>query len=241
MLQKTRCIILHQIKYSDSGVVVQAYTREFGRQSFMVKGLRSRKTGKHNALFQPMFILDVVLYYRESQSMHMLKEFSVSYSPSDIYSNIKKSCTAVFLGEILSSILKEETRNYELYDFIEHSLKYFNNSHSGFANFHIAFLIGLCSFLGFEPGPRTEKENRYFDMAEGNFVVIPPVHGNYANETVSDILALFFSSTYDSMSSIPLTGTLRNEVLDTIIKYYSIHLPVLKRINSLQVLKEIFG
>jgi DNA repair protein RecO (recombination protein O) len=76
---------------------------------------------------------------------------------------------------------------------------------------------------------------------DGKFSVFPPVHGNYANELISDILAGFFSATYDSTSSIPLTGTLRNEVLETIIKYYSIHLPVLKKINSLQVFKEIFN
>jgi len=207
----------------------------------MVKGMRSRKSGKHNALFQPLFILDAVLYYRERKSIHLLKEFSVSYSPSEIYSDVKKSCTAVFLGEIMSNVLKEETPNYELYDFIENSIKYYNSSNAGFANFHIAFLIGLCSFLGFEPGSRTGKDNRFFDLIEGNFTVMPPVHGNYASEMISEILAGFFSASYDSMSSIPLTGTIRNEVLETIIKYYSIHLPVLKKINSLQVLKEIFS
>jgi DNA repair protein RecO (recombination protein O) len=43
------------------------------------------------------------------------------------------------------------------------------------------------------------------------------------------------------MGTIPLTGNLRNEVLETIIKYFSIHLPGLKKINSLEVLKEIFS
>ena len=31
MLHKTKGIILHQIKYTDSGIIVQAYTRDFGR------------------------------------------------------------------------------------------------------------------------------------------------------------------------------------------------------------------
>lgn len=241
MLQKTRCIILNQIKYSDSGIIVQAYTREFGRQSFMVKGMRSRKSEKHNALFQPMFILDSVIYFNESKSIHMLKEFSVYYAPSDIYSDVRKSCTALFLGEIMSTILKEESRNYELYDFIENSVKYFDTNKSGYANFHIAFLIGLCSFLGFEPGPRINPSKKYFDLVEGNFNEFPPIHGNYATEQISEILSRFFTTTYDSMNSIPLTGTLRNEVLEIIIRYYSIHLPVLKKINSLEVLKEIFS
>lgn len=241
MLLKTRCIILHQIKYSDSGLIVQAYTRESGRVSFMVKGMRSKRSGKHNALFQPLSMLDVILYYKESRNIHLLREFSVSYTPSGIFSDVRKSCIAVFLGEMMSNVLREESQNYELFDHIENSVKYLSESKTGFSNFHIAFLIGLCSYLGFEPGKRTAADSRYFDLADGRFVAIPPAHGYYVNEMISDILAGFFAASYGSMSSIPLTGSLRNEVLETIVKYYSIHLPLLKKVNSLQVLKEIFS
>ncbi len=241
MLLKTKCIILHQIKYSDSGLIVQAYTRESGRLSFMVKGMRSKRSGKHNALFQPLSMLDVILYYKESRNIHLLREFSVSYTPSGIFSDVRKSCIAVFLGEMMCNVLREESQNHELFDHIGNSVKYLNEIKTGFSNFHIAFLIGLCSYLGFEPGKRTVAYNRYFDLADGRFVAIPPVHGNYANEVISDILAGFFSASYESMSSIPLTGSLRNEVLETMVKYYSTHLPLLKKVNSLQVLKEIFS
>ena len=240
MLVKTKGVILHQIKYTDSGIVVQVYTREYGRLSFLVRGMRSKKSGKRSALFQPMFILDLVIYYKDSRSMQLLKEFSVSYLPSDVYSDVKKSSIAVFLCEVLTSVLKEESPHIELYDFIEESVKYFDRSNTGFNNFHIAFLIGLSSFLGFEPGLRTDAENKYFDLLNGTFVKLPPSHADYANIEISDILAEFFSASFDKTGSIPLTGELRNEVLETLIRYYSIHLPGLKKINSLEVLKEIF-
>jgi DNA repair protein RecO (recombination protein O) len=241
MLQKSKGVILHQVKYSDSGIIVQAYTRESGRQSILVRGVRSRKSGKHNALFQPLSILELVYYYKESRSVQVLKECSVAYSPSDIYADIKKSSIAVFLGEFLSSVLKEEAHHFELFDYIENSIKYFDYSKQGYINFHIAFLTGLSSYLGFEPGIRTDPKNKYFDLLNGSFVPMPPPHGNYAERYISEVLAEFFSTTFDSMSTIPLTGSLRNEVLETIIKYFSIHLPGLKKINSLEVLKEIFS
>jgi len=241
MLHKTKGIILHQIKYTDSGIIVQVYTRDFGRQSILIKGMRSRKSGKHNVLFQPMFILELVFYYKESRGVQVLKEFSVCYSPADIYADIKKSCIAVFLAEILNSVLREESPNFELFDFIEDSIKYLDNCESGYANFHIAFLAGLSSYLGFEPGTRRNPEHKYFDLLNGAFVSLPPLHSAYAGPEISDILAEFFSASFDQMRSIHLTGALRNEVLETIIKYFSIHLPMLKKINSLDVLKEIFN
>ena len=240
MLQTTKGIILHQIRYSDSGVIAQVYTRDFGRQSMMIKGMRSRKSGKHNVLFQPMFILDMVFYQKESREVQMLKEFSVSYPPSSIYSDIKKSCIAVFIAEILTSVLREEVPNHELFDYLENAIIYLDKSGTGYSNFHIAFLSGLSSYLGFEPAGRTNPECKYFDLLNGSFVTLPPGHSSYASVEVSEILYSFFSASFESMKNIPLTGTMRNEVLETIIKYFGIHLPGLRKINSLEVMKEIF-
>jgi DNA repair protein RecO (recombination protein O) len=241
MLHKTKGIILHQIKYTDSGVIAQVYTRDFGRVSIMIKGMRSRNSGKHNVLFQPMFILDLELYYKATREMQSLKEFSVSFTPYDIYSDIKKSCVAIFLGEILTSVLREESPHEEMFDFIEESIVYFDKCREGFANFHIAFLAGLSSYLGFEPGPRFEKDDRFFDMVNGIFVPIPPFHGNYVNEEITNILADFFIASYDSIDRISLTGKMRNDVLEALVRFYSLHLPGLKKIKSLEVLKEVFS
>jgi DNA repair protein RecO (recombination protein O) len=241
MLDKTRGIVLHQIKYTDSGIVVQMYTKKFGRQSFLIKGMRNRKTGKHSILFQPMFILDLELYYKPTREIQSLKEFSVFFTPYNIYENIKKSSVAIFLGEVLTSVLKEESPHEELFEYIEESLVYFDKSTEGYANFHIAFLAGLSSFLGFEPGPRPDKDDKFFDMVNGIFVPIPPVHGSYANEEITDILADFFEASYDSIKNISLTGKMRNDVLETLMKFYSLHLPGLRKIKSLEVLKEVFG
>ena len=241
MLEKTSGIILHQLKYTDSGLVTQIYTRKFGRQSFFIRGIRNKKAGNHNIHFQPLSILDLVMYYKESRGMQSIKEFSVAYAPVDIYNNIRKSCVAIFLGEALTSVLKEESPNNEMFDYIHDSITYFDSCKEKFSNFHIAFLTGLCSYLGFEPGRRNDDNNIFFDMINGTFVSLPPVHGSYAGEDISDILARFFSSSWDKMEGIVLSGSKRNEVLDTLMKYYSIHLPGLKKINSLEILKEVFS
>lgn len=241
MLHKTKGIILHQIKYTDSGVIAQFYTSDFGRQAIMIKGMRSRKSGKHNVLFQPMSILDLVFYHRESREIQMLREFSVSYSPIDIYCDVKKSCMALFIAEVLTAVLREETPNNELFGFIEDSIIYLDKCKSGCINFHIAFLSALSSYLGFEPAVRKNPADIYFDLVNGTFVPLPPLHSSYAGQQVSEILSSFFTTSFDKMKNIPLTGSLRDEVLEILIKYFGIHLPGLKKINSLGVLKEVFS
>ncbi len=240
MIEKTKGIVLHQIKYTDTGIVAQLYTLKFGRQSFLIRGMRNRKAGKNNIFFQPMFILDLEFYYKESRGMQVIKEFSVSYPPSDIFTNIKKTSVAIFLGEVLTSVLREETPNEEMFRFIEDSIVFFDGCKENFANFHIAFLAGLSSYLGFEPGLKSGHDDIYFDMINGVFVPVPPLHGNYANREISDILAAFFSASYDNCKNIMLSGAVRNEVLEVLVNYFSIHLPGLKKVRSLEVMKEVF-
>ncbi|MCU0362041.1 MAG: DNA repair protein RecO [Bacteroidales bacterium] len=241
MLEKTRAIVLHQVKYTDSGIIAQLYTRKFGRQSFIVRGLRNKKAGKHSILFQPMFILDLEMYYRHTREVQSLKEFAVAFTPYNVFTDIRKSCVAIFLGEVLTSVLREESPHEELFDFLEEAIKWFDASKEDFANFHIGFLAGLSSYLGFEPGRKNSSEEAYFDMMNGGFVMVPPLHGIYAGTEISEVLAKVFSSSYETIGSIPLNGRLRNEILDTLIRYYSLHLPGLKRFNSLEVLKEVFS
>jgi len=240
-LAKTKCITLNHVKYSDSSIIARLYSREYGKLSLMIKGVNnSRKKGKSNIMFQPLFILDLEIYYKSSRELQIIKEATVSFAPYNIYSDVKKSCVAIFIGEVLTSILKEESPNVELFDFIETSIKYYDQSGDGFANFHLAFLAALSGFLGFEPAKRLNDNQLFFDMKNGCFSAAPPIHGYYSNIENSAIMARIFASSFDNVKNIALTGKQRNEILEALLSYYNLHLTGLASIKSLEVLKEIF-
>lgn len=241
MLQKIRGIVLHQIKYTDSGIVVQLYTRETGRLSVLARGVHRRKSGKHSVMFQPMSLLDMEVYFKSSREIQLLKEFSFAYPMHDLNSNIRKSTVAIFLGEVLSSVLREETPNEALYSFIESSVEWFDECRDKYQNFHISFLAGLSRYLGFEPRIRNYENNTFFDMMNGTFVDTPPQQGQYATEDVSALLALFLRSSIRESADISLNGKQRNELLETIVKFYSLHLPALGKLKSLDILRDVFA
>ena len=241
MLEKTKCIALNPVKYSDSSIIARLYSKEYGRISIIIKDVNSRKKGKRSILFQPLFVLDLEIYFKASRELQIMKESTVSFAPYNIYSDVKKSCVAMFLSEVLTSVLREESPNVELFNFIEESTKYYDQSGDGFANFHLAFLAGLSSFLGFEPRKKVNDSQIFFDMKNGSFTEMPPVHGYYSNIENSSILARIFASSFDNVKNIALTGKQRNEILDDLLSYYNLHLSGLTSVKSLEVLKEIFS
>ncbi|HEX2970429.1 MAG TPA: DNA repair protein RecO [Bacteroidales bacterium] len=241
MLEKTKGIVLQSIKYSDSGIIVHLYTEKFGRQSALIRGLRNKKSGKHGNAFQPLFILDLEMYYKPSREIQLLKEFSLTHPFYNISSDIRKSTAAMFLSEVLSSVLGEETSNPGMFSYIENSIIWFEGAEDDFINFHISFLIGLCRYLGIEPGRKKNADEMFFDLRNGRFLSIPPLHGDYADENTSAIIWQFMNSSVSGSGSISLSGKTRNETLETLIKYFSFHLPSLRNIRSLDVLREVFS
>ena len=57
MLHKTRGIVLHYIKYAETSVIVTIYTESFGRQSYIINGVRSKKAKIKANILQPLFLL----------------------------------------------------------------------------------------------------------------------------------------------------------------------------------------
>ncbi|HOF20670.1 MAG TPA: DNA repair protein RecO [Bacteroidales bacterium] len=240
MIESTKAIVLHQIRYSDSAAIIRFFTSKFGRMSCMVRGMGNRKAGRNKVLFQPMSILDLSLNYRESREIQTIRDFSPSYSPSDIWSDIRKCTVAIFLGEVLTSVLREESPNEPLFRFIEDSVVYFDKSREGNANFHLAFMAQLTGFLGFEPSGDRHSRSIFFDMLNGTFTDRPPGHRHFANPEISAALSALFSTSPEEADKIALKGSLRNEILDTLMNYFSLHLPGIKKINSLEVLRQVY-
>lgn len=240
MIENSSAIVLRQFKYSDSGIITHLFTEKFGRLAVMVKGAGGMRSGKHLSYLQPLNVVNVSIYNRPSREIQQLKEISLLISPAGITGNPVKSAIALFLGEVLYSVLREETPQPDLFEYIFKSVSWFGNLEDGIPNFHLAFLAGLCSYLGIEPSGSRASEEMVFDYLNGTFCSIPPAHGHYEGKHVSSVLSSVFSSSWDEIKNIPLTGSDRNEALAAILKYYSFHFPSLRKINSIEVLKQVF-
>ncbi len=108
MLVTTEGIVLHFIKYGESSVIVTIFTRDFGRQSYMVNAARSRKSQNKSNLLQPLFLVDLVAYQKPTNELHRIKELKSNQVYQNIPFNITKSSLAIFIAEVLYKSINEQ-------------------------------------------------------------------------------------------------------------------------------------
>ena len=239
MDDKIRGFVLQNIRYGETSLVVRMYTLNSGLQSYMVKGVRGKASSHRAALFQPMTFLSFVQYGKpNTNGLAFLKDVELDYVYQSIPFVMNKSAILIYLSELLSRTLTQQERNEGLYNFVSQSVRWLDLVESGYANFPLYFTLELSRFLGFYPQPNYHSQ-AYFDMMEGCFAKNQPVHPYYFEPTESSVLSRLLNCGIDNLSSVVMTGAQRNAILDGVLTFMRLHAPVLKGLQSHEVLKEV--
>lgn len=239
MQVKTHGIILHTIKYSDSASILAVYTMQFGRVSYLVRGMNKKKSAFRSGLLQPLSLLEMDVSHMPGKDLQRIREMQVSYPFTSIPYHPVKNAIALFLAEALYRILRQTEPDEGLYLFLEESLKSLDASEEGFSNFHLVFLMRLTRHLGFEPN-QDAGTIRYFDLMNGIFVADRPLHAHYVLPEFTGDFAALLGLGYDDMKELRLTRQKRMKLLEILIEYYKLHVPDFHGMQSLAVMQSLF-
>lgn len=228
MLYKTRGIALNYIKYGDTSIISRIYTEQFGMQSYLVNGVRSIKSKGKTALFQPLTLLDLVIYHKENAHLHRISEIKCISPYSSIPFEIKKTTIGIFLSEVLSKVIRENEQDHTgQFAFVMSSLQAFDHLKEGYEKFHIQFLLKLTYYLGFDLEQTEELYQQVNHLTENTQLT----------EKVITFLKFLYSSSYQAESKTPVG--VRREALKNILSFYDHHLGTLSGLKSLEVLKQV--
>lgn len=230
MKSTTKGIFLHRISYSETSLVVDFYTEEFGRKSFLFKGGKK----KAHALF-PMAICELEYYGRKESSL--LNVTSVhNVGKSRFHTDPVKSVVSFFMGEVVRKSFREEGSDNRIFQFLNDAVEELNET-DNLAIFPIKFLIDLSEVIGIQPYIEEEKLNYpYFDLEEG-IIRNGAFQSNFEGESSSIqlIASLIQQAKLDSTQN----REIRETALDVMLKYYSIHLPNFDELVCYDVVKEV--
>ncbi len=240
MIIKTRGIVFQSVNYSDTSLIVKIFTETLGLQSYMVKGARSAGSKQKTAYFQPLSLLDLVVYHKENRQINTIKEIRSAYAYKHIPFDIHKQTMLLFLNEILYKSVREEGANKALFSFIYNSLHWFDLEREEYLNFHIFFLLQLTKYLGFYPKINSAPlHSGFFDLEEGIFVNVQPMHNYYISHHELEDFTAFLTQSIEDVKKLPIGTVRRRKLLDILISYYQMHLPGMGNIKSLDVLTAV--
>ncbi len=210
-------------------MIARIYTSQFGLKNYIINNVRSSKPRYPVSYFQPMTLLDMVVYNKNHADINRIAEIKCWHPYKSIPYNVIKSSVALFMTEILYKTLREEETNPELYDFIEESLLFYDNMERNFMNFHLQFLFKYARYQGIEP---VKISDMVHEIESNNYLVSLPK---------SDFRKIdqLIEAPYNSNNT--LSNQLRRKLLTMIVLFYQIHFEHLKELKSFKVLMEIFN
>ncbi|HSZ71167.1 MAG TPA: DNA repair protein RecO [Cytophagaceae bacterium] len=225
MLVKTRGIVLGSIKYKETSIIVNIYTEMLGLKSYIVNGVRDKK-GK-SAFFQPLTILDLIVYDQASKGLNRISEYVIHRPYKSSSFEPKKIAVLLFLSELFIKTLKEEHPDEELFSFLVKRLSLFDELEEEYEDFHVLFLLDYLTYLGVRPSAAEDIARDFGRLLDEDVTVL---FDSLLNEEKG-------TGTF----SLKISSSLRRRALEVMIDYYQIHFPSMGRIQSLAILKDVFS
>ncbi len=241
MISKTRGIVLHQVKYSETSIIAYIYTEKYGRQTYMIKGAKAKRARTKANIFQPLILLELEVYHRINKNFQQIKEVKINPVLHTLSNNIIKNSISLFLAELLYRLIKEEEPNKPLFEYIFNSIILLDQLNRNIINFHLFFMVHLTRYIGFLPDNNYSSSKVYFDLLNGKFISSLPSHNYYLTKELSFLLSKILSYQGNDYEIVGMNNQYRSALLEKIIEYYQIHLEGFSNIKSLEVFKEIFN
>ena len=236
----TSGIVLDHVKYSETSIIVHIYTSEFGRQSYMVNGVRRSKSRGKAVFLQPLTLLQMEVTHHDKREIHRIADYKVMHPFSSIpFDQIKRSIV-FFITEVLSKVLREEHPNRELFEFVFHSVKLLDENIPGLSNFHLFFLFQLSRFLGLGASSAPEGLAGYFDLKNSEYLNYEPDHPYFITGDVLTNWIKLSEVDVADLNTLSIGSVNRKELLDALVLYYELHILNFGSLKSLKVLHSLF-
>jgi len=148
-IHKTEAIILNRRDFRETSAIADFYTRDFGKLSGLLKGIRAdpRKFASNLDLFSHN---EIIFYKKMNSSLHLISQCDIKDNFNNIRQNIVKIGMGSFIMELLGAIMPQEDKNEEIFDLSLTCLRELGNSFNPEKVLTI-FKIKILTLSGFKP------------------------------------------------------------------------------------------
>ena len=217
MVKDTELIVLHTTRYGENSLVVHTLSKEYGRRSFIIKGVGKKSV---MSLFLPLNVLEAAVVESSKSNLYTMRNPVAKHPLLGVRNSLYKNSMTMFMSEVLYRVIKDGTNEHGLFEWCEKNILLLDAITDDFSNFHLRFLLELAMVLGFSPSSQDLQ---------------PFVGTHYP------VVEQFMTTSFVESMMIPLSGQVRNEIAEEILRYIEFHSESAVNVNSLKVLRELFA
>jgi len=241
-LIKCRAIVLRTIDYSENSVILKCYTDNFGVQSYIINGVRSKKSAIRPSQLQPLTLLALESYKQENKNLHRIKELKCEPVMKNLHFDIFKSAVGIFMAELIYKTVREEDQvDKPLFEFLFHTIQILDYENEVLSNFPLFFMLQLTRYLGFYPKGNFTTNTNSLNINEGCFEIFDKHAIHQIDSELSEKISLILNSDFESSKQISLSNKQRTTLLEILITYYKQHISNFGEMNTNKVLHEVLS
>lgn len=216
MVFHSELIVLNFTKIKENALVLHCLSEQWGRRGFIVTVPKAAGT----ALYQPLSILDAEVVENPRSELWRLRGVSAKFSLNGIRTSMVKNSMTMFMSEVLYRTVHDGDTEDGFYEWCRRSILTLDALEGSYANYHLRFLLELAAAMGFSP-------------SAGD---IEPFCGDRKHE-----IEALVRSDFATCMLLPLSGQARSDIAAKLLKYIEFHTGEQLNVNSLSVLRELYG
>lgn len=249
MIVSTDAIVLQSMKYGDTSKIVTLYTRRYGKQKVIAKGVRSAKSHA-GASLEPMTISSVVFYKKENRELSLLSKSEIAVPLKNIASVEEKMIAGLALIELLSVSMHDEHEDEPMFDLSVLALREIDGAPKNPLNVFIGFVLEFIGRHGYslslercaKCGTPTDEGHGSlrFQLSEGT-VICPDCAESFALSGMplsrGALKSLLFlkNASLEQTTALTLNVALRDEVLGVLFAYMKYHIAGMRTLRTLSL------
>jgi DNA repair protein RecO (recombination protein O) len=148
-IHKTEAIVLNKQDFRETSIIANFYTRDFGRLSGLLKGIKT-EPGKFASTLEPFSYNEIIFYEKRNSSLHLVSQCDLKDNFDPIRLDMVKTGASSMMMELVNAIMPQEDKNDKVFDLILSCLHELKSSYSTDKIMTI-FKIKMLSLSGFKP------------------------------------------------------------------------------------------
>jgi DNA repair protein RecO (recombination protein O) len=114
-IHRTEALVLNRRDFRETSLIVDFYTRDFGKLSGLLKGIREEPE-KFASTLEPFSYNEIIFYRKRNSSLHLVSQADSRNGFDRIRQNIAKIAVGSLMMELLSAVMPQEDKNEQVFD-----------------------------------------------------------------------------------------------------------------------------